>query len=60
MIIQDDNVKNIVNEDEKYNTVKEHFKKMFYNQHDIEIEQYQGKARPLHQKITKMKALEVQ
>ena len=53
IIIQDDNGKNIANENEKYNTVKEHFMKKFYNEHKIEIEPYKGKARPLHNKITK-------
>jgi len=42
-----------VNEDEKYNTVKGQFKKKFYNEHEIAIEQHQGKARSLNQKISK-------
>ena len=42
-----------MNQNEKYNTVKELFKKKLYNKHEIEIEPYKGKARPLHHKITK-------
>ena len=51
--IHDENGKNIVNENEKYSAVKEHFRKQFYNENEIEVEPFQGEARPLNQKITK-------
>ena len=42
-----------MNENEKYSAVKEHFRKQFYNENEIEVEPFQGEARPLNQKITK-------
>ena len=41
-----------MNENENFNAVKEHFKKQFYNEHEIEIAPYTGKARLIHHEKT--------
>ena len=53
IVVHDDEGKNIVNEDEQYKAVKDHFHKQLYDENAEEIQQFVGEPRPLNRKITK-------
>ena len=52
IVVHDDEGRNIVNEEEKYKAVKEHFYNQLYDRNVEEIMQFIGKPRPLKRKIT--------
>ena len=46
--MHNENGKRILNENEKSGAVKENFRKQFYKENEIEVEPFQGEARPLN------------